>query len=46
MNMAETLRLRHSCHEWQNGHASEENCHAGARPMSLSHHRIPAKERS
>jgi transcriptional regulator GlxA family with amidase domain len=26
MNMAETLRLRHDCHEWQDGHTSQENC--------------------
>ncbi len=27
MNMAEKLRLRQHCHEWQNSHTSQENCH-------------------
>ena len=26
INMAETLRLCLACHEWQNGHESQENC--------------------
>src|SRR5918993_5985130 len=36
MNMAETLRLRRNCHEWQNGHESQENCHTEVRMHTVA----------